>query len=104
MQGSQHALRRITRPEFRRTMPQHPRILRRSDVWGGKAVVAGTRIPVFMLASRLQSGWTEETLLDEYPRLTSEDVQAVVRYVECFPARVIADRRSYERSLPTERA
>lgn len=104
MQGSQHALRRITRPQFQRTMPQHPRILRRSDVWGGKAVVAGTRIPVFMLAARLQSGWTEENIREEYPRLTSEDVQAVVRYVEYFPARVVADRRAYERSLPADRA
>src|SRR5687768_11765202 len=57
MRGNRHALRRVTRPELRRTAGSHPRIVRRADVWGGKAVVAGTRVPVFMVDARLQSGW-----------------------------------------------
>ena len=93
MRGSKQALRPMI-PKFRR-------IVRRPDTWGGKAVVAGTRIPVFLLAAKLKSGWTEADLLDDYPSLTAEDVQAVVRYIRCFSARVIADRGAYERSLPT---
>ena len=104
MRGSRHALRRVTRPELRRTMGSHPRIVRRADVWGGKAVVAGTRVPVFMVDARLQSGWRPEQIREAYPRLTECDVDAVIRYARAFPARVLADRNAYERSLPREGA
>jgi uncharacterized protein (DUF433 family) len=82
-------------------MRAHPRIVRRSDVWGGKAVVEGTRIPVFMVHARLQSGWPLDEICEAYPRLTESDVHAVARYAEAFPARVVADRRAYERTLPS---
>ena len=104
MHRSTHALRRVTRPHFRHVLTSYPRIVRRSDVWGGKAVVAGTRVPVFMIHARLQSGWTTAEIRAAYPRLTDEDVQAVMRYCSDFPARVMADRRAYERSLPAELA
>jgi uncharacterized protein (DUF433 family) len=102
MHRSKHALRRGTRPYFRHVLRSYPRILRRSDLWGGKAAVAGTRVPVFMVHARLQSGWTPAEIREAYPRLTDEDVQAVVRYCHDFPARVMADRRAYERSLPAD--
>jgi uncharacterized protein (DUF433 family) len=82
----------------------HPRIIRRADVWGGKAVVEGTRVPVFMVHARLQSGWRPEEIREAYPRLTEGDVEAVIGYAQAFPARVLADRRAYERSLPSEGA
>ncbi|SOD02605.1 Uncharacterized conserved protein, DUF433 family [bacterium JGI 053] len=100
MRGGRHSLRRVTRPELRRVVDAHPRIVRRTDVWGGKAVVEGTRVPVFMVHARLQSGWCAEEIRAAYPRLTAADVEAVVRYAQEFPARVLADRRAYERSLP----
>ena len=104
MRGIRHALRRIMRPELRRTTGSHPRIVRRTDVWGGKAVVAGTRVPVFMVHARLQSGWRPEEIREAYPRLTECDVEAVIQYAKAFPARVLADHRAYERSLPSEGA
>ena len=57
-----------------------------------------------MISSCLQSGWTLEEVREAYPRLTENDVEAVIRYVQAFPARVMADRRAYERSLPPEGA
>lgn len=101
MRGNRHALRRVTRPAPRRAEP-HPRIVRRADVWGGKAVVEGTRVPVFMVHARLQTGWRAEEIREAYPRLTEGDVEAVIRYVRAFPARVMEDRKAYERSLPPE--
>ena len=101
MLARQISLSRITRPQFRRVLQSHPRIERRSDVWGGKAVVANTRIPVFLLVSRMNSGWTESQVIDEYPSLTADDVRAVVEYARVFPARVNADLRAYEQSLPS---
>jgi uncharacterized protein (DUF433 family) len=100
MRGSRHVLRRVTRPALRRAVGAHPRIVRRADVWGGKAVVEGTRVPVFMVHARLQSGWRLEEIREAYPRLTDRDVEAVIQYAQAFPARVLADRRAYERSLP----
>jgi len=73
-------------------------------MWGGKAVVNGTRIPVFMVTERLQSGWSHDEVREAYPRLTATDVEAVIRYAQAFPARVLADLKAYERSLPAEGA
>jgi uncharacterized protein (DUF433 family) len=46
----------------------------------GKPVVRGTRIPVEDILRKLSEGATEADLLDAYPRLTREDVQAALRY------------------------
>ena len=86
---------------FRRVNRDHPRIVRSSGVWGGKAVVAGTRVPVFMVYARLASGWTEAEVLESYPRLTHEDISAVLAYARDCPDAVEADREAYERSLPS---
>jgi uncharacterized protein (DUF433 family) len=51
-----------------------------STVLLGKPVVRGTRIPVEGILRKLSEGATEVDLLDAYPRLTHDDIQAVLRY------------------------
>jgi uncharacterized protein (DUF433 family) len=46
----------------------------------GKPVVRGTRIPVEGILRKLSEGATEADLLDAYPRLTHDDIQAALRY------------------------
>ena len=46
----------------------------------GKPVIRGTRIPVELLLHKLGEGATESDLLDAYPRLTREDIQAALSY------------------------
>jgi len=46
----------------------------------GKPVIRGTRIPVDLIIRKLGEGATEADLLDGYPRLTREDVQAALAY------------------------
>lgn len=46
----------------------------------GKPVIRGTRIPVELLLRKLAEGATEADLLDAYPRLTREDIQAAIGY------------------------
>ncbi len=46
----------------------------------GKPVIRGTRIPVELLIRKLSEGATESDLLDAYPRLTREDIQAALAY------------------------
>ena len=50
----------------------------------GKPVIKGTRLSVEFILARLASGWTEETLLENAPRLTRADLQAVYAFLsEC---------------------
>lgn len=46
----------------------------------GKPVIRGTRIPVELIVRKLGEGMTEADLLDAYPRLTREDIQAALLY------------------------
>lgn len=46
----------------------------------GKPVIRGTRIPVEIILRKLGEGATIEDLLDAYPRLTREDVEASIAY------------------------
>jgi len=51
-----------------------------ADVMLGKPVIRGTRIPVELIIRKLSEGSTEADLLDAYPRLTLEDIRAVLAY------------------------
>jgi uncharacterized protein (DUF433 family) len=57
-------------------MPQ--RIEMNAKVMLGKPVIRGTRIPVELLLRKLGEGATQEDLLDAYPRLSREDIQAAM--------------------------
>ena len=46
----------------------------------GKPVIRGTRIPVELLLRKLSEGATEGDLLDAYPRLHRDDIQAALAY------------------------
>ncbi len=46
----------------------------------GKPVIRGTRIPVELILRKLSEGAKGKELLEAYPRLTKEDIQAAIRY------------------------
>lgn len=46
----------------------------------GKPVIRGTRITIELILRKLSEGATEADLLDAYPRLTREDIQAAIGY------------------------
>jgi len=46
----------------------------------GKPVIRGTRIPVELILRKLSEGASEADLIDAYPRLAREDIQAAMRY------------------------
>ena len=50
------------------------------NVMMGKPIIRGTRIAVELILRKLSEGATETDLLDGYPRLTHEDIQAAMRY------------------------
>jgi len=57
-------------------MELYNRIERKPDVMLGKPVIKGTRIPVEIIVRKLGEGASIEDLLDGYPNLKKEDIQA----------------------------
>lgn len=70
------------------------------EVLLGKPTIKGTRLSVEFLLERLASGWTEEMLLENAPRLSREHLQAVYAYLnECMK-----DGMLYFQSSPVAKA
>ena len=63
------------------------RVTLNPKVMAGKPVIRGTRITVELIVRMLAQGIPEADILQEYPRLQSEDVRAALGYA----ARVLAD-------------
>ena len=61
----------------------------------GKPVIRGTRIPVELILRKLSERMSEADLLDAYPQLTPEDIQAAMRYA--------ADTLAHEETVFIER-
>jgi uncharacterized protein (DUF433 family) len=56
-----------------------------SGVLLGKPVVVGTRLSVEFIIGLYAEGWTEDQILENYPNLTKEILQAVFSYTrECM--------------------
>ncbi len=49
---------------------------------GGTPVIRGTRIPVAVVLDQLASGEDWESLLEGYPGLTREDIQAATLFAK----------------------
>lgn len=56
------------------------RIVVDPGVLAGKPVVKGTRIAVEFVIDLLAQGWTETEIIDNYPGLAKEDIQACLSY------------------------
>jgi uncharacterized protein (DUF433 family) len=58
----------------------HERIAIDPKVMAGKPVIRGTRIPVELVVRMVGQGISDEQILREYPRLTTDDIRAAVSY------------------------
>ena len=63
------------------------RIVVDPQTMAAKPVIRGTRIPVELIVRMLAQGVSENEILEEYPRLHSDDIRAALVYA----ARVLAD-------------
>ena len=57
-------------------------IISDQEVLVGKPTVKGTRISVELIVGLLAQGWTETKILENYPRLTKESLQAIFAYIQ----------------------
>jgi len=66
-------------PDWRDYIHSDPEILL------GKPVIKGTRLSLEFLIERLADGWSEQKLLENYPRLKQEHLNAIFAYIhECM--------------------
>lgn len=65
-----------------------PFISRTPGVSGGEACIGNSRIAVWMLEDARQAGTSDAELLQDYPNLTSQDLEAVWAYVKTHKAEV----------------
>lgn len=68
-----------------------PRIDMNPGILAGKPVVKGTRISVEQVIDHLASGWTNQDILDNYPKLAIEDIHACLAYA----ASLVHEERFY---------
>lgn len=60
------------------------------QVMMGKLVISGTRITIELILEKLATGETPEQILESYPRLTRESIQAALAFAaEALRADVI---------------
>lgn len=68
------------------------RIVTDPDILVGKPTIKGTRISVELILGWLANGWTYEQVIEAYPHITNEDIQAALAYA--------ADRLREDEYLP----
>jgi uncharacterized protein (DUF433 family) len=61
-------------------------IISDKNVLLGKPVIKGTRISVDHVIGLLAQGWTEDKILDNYPRLDKNSLKAVVYFSTNMPS------------------
>jgi uncharacterized protein (DUF433 family) len=63
------------------------RIVTDPAVLMGKPIIRGTRVPVYLIVGLIEAGQTPAQIVDDYPELTIEDVDAAVAYAADEAAR-----------------
>ena len=57
------------------------RIVVNPEILVGKPIIQGTRISVEFMIELLAEGWSHQQVLENYPQITDQDIQASLRYV-----------------------
>ncbi len=63
-------------------------IVKTIETCGGSARVVGTRIPVWLLVAYRQGGATDAQIIQDYPHLTQDDLDAAWSYSEGHPLEI----------------
>lgn len=61
-------------------------------VLGGKPVIRGTRIPVYLILELLSAGYDFKRIMEAYPTLKEEDVKAAVEYA----TKIVKNEEAFE--------
>ena len=56
------------------------RIIANPNICGGEPCIRHTRIPVYVILSHLAAGEDYETILNNFPKLTKNDILSAINY------------------------
>ena len=65
-------------------------------ILGGKPVIKGTRIPVYLILELLSAGYDFKRIIKAYPTLTEVDIRAAVDYA----AQIVKNEETFEYVVP----
>jgi uncharacterized protein (DUF433 family) len=65
-------------------------------ILGGKPVIRGTRIPVYLILELLSAGYNFKRIVRAYPSLTEEDIKAAVNYA----VQIVKNEEAFEYVVP----
>ena len=65
-------------------------------ILGGKPVIRGTRIPVYLILELLSAGYDFKRIMEAYPTLKEEDIKAAVEYA----AKIVKNEEAFEYAVP----
>ncbi len=75
-------------------MKWQDKIVSDNEIMLGKPVIKGTRITVEFILERLANGWSEEDIIENYPNISREDIQAVFSYLnDCIKDGLLVEPR-----------
>lgn len=75
---------------------KHPYIIKDPAVQGGKAAIAGTRIPVSVIVTWYHMGSDIQEILDKYPQLSPAQVYDALSYYYDNKDEIDAERKAQE--------
>ncbi|MBI2338240.1 DUF433 domain-containing protein [Candidatus Daviesbacteria bacterium] len=67
-------------------------IISNPKILGGKPVIAGTRISVELILDKISAGMSEKEILQDYPHLTSKQIQTAVAYAK----KIVAQKKGID--------
>jgi uncharacterized protein (DUF433 family) len=65
-------------------------------ILGGKPVIKGTRVPVYLILELLSAGYDFKRIIEAYPTLKEEDIKAAVEYA----AKIVKNEEAFEFVVP----
>jgi uncharacterized protein (DUF433 family) len=77
-------------------------IVRDATARGGRAVIEGTRVPVFVIVDQFEASGTIAGVLEAYPQLKPADVHVALAYAELDREGITRDRETYLAGIPPE--
>lgn len=75
-------------------------VSRDDRMWNGRAVITGTRIPVFMVVDLHEEGLSAKDICRRYPHLSEADVWDALAHGGRYRGQVNADRADFVSRIP----
>lgn len=78
---------------------KYSQIISDPKILGGKPTISGTRISVELILDRIASGMSIKEILNDYPHLSAQNIQAAISY-----AKNLVTRKANQSKFETESA